>query len=400
MPGASAYHGTLNVADFTEVQVLSNTSGVGVGGLVPSFNIANILTADLALDWGRTKLALHYAPLFTLRSVEARFKPDVLHQGSVTLTARSRRTEISLVEYGTLGTTNYATSSAAPTGTPKPALQAVPINAVLTTAASRTSLSITRYVTRGAWFSLGGGYALSGGLDDASRKSLPLQPGPFGIAHVEGSLTRQDRLVFDIDYEHDNFSDAPCTDAPTTYGDTSFASCSPTADRADAALGVRHRVSQATDFLLQAGASGVAQKPTDGAATRVKAYPVIAAQMASSKRQLTTQTTFTLTLRLSPIIAQQTGAVDYRSQLDTGIDWSARRLSLHALVRLSEPIPATTPGTYFDGWTELGGAYRLSRGVTFSGGQRFDYQRITAGPNVFASFSYARIELTAPPTKF
>ncbi|MBK6578652.1 MAG: hypothetical protein IPG17_21145 [Sandaracinaceae bacterium] len=203
-------------------------------------------------------------------------------------------------------------------------------------------------------------------------------------------LSQQDWLEGTLDFTRIQFSETPCTSAPTSIGVTSSARCTPRDDLTMLQLGLRHRFTRTTEATLRAGAAVAGTQSSAGAPYLLHAGPLVGATLAHRTRDVNAQTVYSFGAQLSPIVAQQTGAIDRRLQGDASVEWTSQRLSLRASARGSQSIPFDVSGAYLVANMETSVGVQLDRYVTVSLGERIDWQRYASGQSfVGGSGSFA-----------
>lgn len=388
----AAIHFTGQLQDQTELQVL----GVS-GATATTWNFATTPSVDLTAAWGRWTLGLQYALVVTGRTLEQSPSVDLLQRGDFGLIWRGRRWRVAIDERASYGTVNYASAA---TSAPTPALQALPMNTTLFTASSWSSLTLSARLTRRLEGAIYGGWSLSGGVDAAARAVVPLQSGPIGGARANYTLSQQDWLEGTLDFTRVQFSETACTSSPTLVGVTSTARCTPRDDLAMLQLGLRHRFTRTTEATLRAGAAVVGTHGSVGAPYLLRAEPLVGATISHRTRDVNAETVYRLGAQLSPIVAQQTGAIDRRLQGDASVEWTSQRLILRASARASQSIPFDVSGAYLVANMETSVGVRFDRYLTVSLGERIDWQRYASGQSLVAVLGFLRVQVASRRIQF
>ena len=391
----AAIHFTGQLQDQTELQVL----GVS-GSTATTWNFATTPSVDLTAAWGRWTLGLQYALVVTGRTLEQSPSVDLLQRGGFGLLWRGRRWRVALDERASLGTVNYATAATNAPGAPTPTLQALPMNTTLFSVSSWSSLTLSARLTRRLDGAIYGGWSLSGGVAAAALAIVPLQSGPLAGARANYTLSQQDWLEGTLDFTRVQFSETPCTSAPTSIGVTSGARCTPRDDLTMLQLGLRHRFTRTTEATLRAGAAVAGTQSSAGAPYLLHAGPLVGATLAHRTRDVNAQTVYSFGAQLSPIIAQQTGAIDRRLQGDASVEWTSQRLSLRASARASQSIPFDVPGAYLVANMETSVGVQLDRYVTVSLGERIDWQRYASGQSFVGGLGFLRVQVASRRIQF
>lgn len=397
----AAVHGTVQLQDQSELQVMGNTTSGGVGGSSATWSFSTTPAADISAAWGRWTLGLRYAVVVTGRTLESNPSVDVLQQGTFNLLWRTRRFHLAINELASYGTSSYATAAITTPGGTTPVLQALPLNATMRTGGSRSTLTLTGTLSRRFEGSVYGGLALTGGLDDASRDIQPLQLGPIGGGRLSYLLSRNTWLDARAEFVRTDFYSAPCTSAPTTVGlDPSTKRCFPRDDQLTITLGMRRSFSRTTDLAVQAGVAEAGIQPDIGKPYKPYAYPAAGVTLTYRSRDLNTETNFRLITQLLPMVSPQTGGVDERLLGDASFDWTSARLVLRGQARASQSVPFDVAGAYVAMSLDTSIGVRFDRYVTLSFGQRTDVQWFAAGQTLTAVLGYLRFQLASRTYQF
>ncbi len=181
---------------------------------------------------------------------------------------------------------------------------------------------------------------------------------------------------------------------------TTTGRCTPSVDQATLQIGLRHQLTRTSEFTLRAGAAAVGTQLSAGEPYTLRAEPSAGATLAHRSRGVNSVTNFRGSVMLSPVISQQTGAVDRRLQGDAAVDWTSQSLLLRGLVRASQSIPADTPGAYLVASLETSVGLRLDQYVTVSLGERLDWQGYASGQSTIALLGYLRVQVASRVLEF
>jgi hypothetical protein len=190
---------TIVVEDRTEQRVRATPDGV------PSFDLATMPRARFNVRDRIWDSQIYYWPLLTLRNIENVGTPsdqggmglDVLHQGGLYLSWRSRRMRISLGEDASYGDYNftYLLPLAQPQGAPPRPVQALPsLNRTMLFASTRTSLTGFFILDRHHFLTVQPSFWAGGGGNEASREQLPFQRTPRIDVMFDTIVSRRDMV--------------------------------------------------------------------------------------------------------------------------------------------------------------------------------------------------------------
>jgi hypothetical protein len=404
------YHGTLTVADTTLVQV-RGVSGDTMGEpqivVGPTADVITKPNVAIEITSGHWDYAISYFPVFTLQDVEDGFDFIQDHLGSLGLFWHDRRTNIGVLEEGGYGQINFTTIP--PTGQPNappPPLQLLPPGQILNTAYSKTRLRSIVLASRRLTVTTAIGYQGGGGIDDASRATLPFEKGPLIEGLVDYRVTRLDRLVTTVNGIEQDFTEVICP-TPTGGAPPTRASCTPQSDLMTATEEWRRRLSPGAEVYANAGGAAVRTRQQTSASYDYALYAVGGAGVTTRVAGDGSATTFRLTTLLAPIVTQQTGIVEERVNADGSIEWTRHRVTLSALGRVAQTIPDTDPGAALYLRAELDATYAASRRLKVTLGARTDWTRIEvavpgvpAGTETLSTLGFVQAALTEPPIRF
>jgi hypothetical protein len=388
---------TVTVGDRSEARVR-------IQGDVKRFDVETRPSVRLGIATPRTALTLGYSPGVTELSVGT---PDaqliVYHTGFASGSLRFERTTLSLSQSATYGTQNFSVAAvalaptappqaapptaseptqqlprapgdsqapagppltpapSAPVPTPGTGAQVQAVNRTVLFGASSTTAGIQHLVSRRVFAGASGGYDISGGLDEPSRASIPIQKGPFAGARVGYLATRVDNL--------------------TTFADARWVKTDDTVDARLYSAGEEwtHRFQPNLSGTLGAGAGFTQIETLVPPVTRTKRLdPAAGAAMTYAFGVRGAHVETSGAVRVSPVIDRFTGGGDQRVAWGLGVTWTERQLTLSGGVSGSRSVDLTNPNAISAYGGSAGAAYHLTPEWTVETGVRASKQ-IMAG---------------------
>ncbi|GAC1351783.1 MAG: hypothetical protein NVS3B20_06470 [Polyangiales bacterium] len=356
--------GSLSVSDRSEVRVRQTDP---VEGRV--LDVETAPRADLHLDTRLTEFTLAYSPRFTVRHVNLEQRPEVLQTAFVRETFRERHAQFSVYEDATFGNQNFgyllqpgATTTFAPQpGQATPGVETLPASTTILYESLRTGFS-ARVTPARRWVYLSlFEYVVSGGADEASRKTLPLQYGPRGEQSIEYAASRRDQLI------------------STWSASRVIVSSGPEITLIETSESVRHHFSLHTQSVFLAGFARVALHSSSQAPLSYVNFPVgeVSVLHALAEDHLDLR----FAVRVAPMIDRLNGQVDERVQATLASVFSpSRRFSLRAQAGALQSVPSDARNALSLAIGEASVAYQAGRHFTVEGGARFAVQKQIDAP--------------------
>jgi hypothetical protein len=362
------YRGTLTVGDRTEVRARLTdsaatstaatspattspaTTSPATTSTLPIYDTSTQPTATAVLDDRRWQHSLFYSPIITQRGDIPLGTLDVLHQGSVRTTWRSKRVRLTLSEAGNYGTRTYsdltgagASTTAADGSTRPPApLQLVPAGS-LRVGSSTTALSSIVALARRWSLATTETYTLSGGLNDVGELLIP----PQRIARFENTLTytmdRRDRIFTTVAPQVAQFPRAPCQLPPLTTSSSAplVPLCDRRLDLIDVSEGWTHQWTRRTSTTILLGADFRHVRLDRYETYRNSVGPIGAATLSHVQPAPPGQLRLQLITRIGPVIDQRIAVVETRTDEMALAEWIYVHTSLRGTAQYTQSVPAT-----------------------------------------------------------
>lgn len=369
--------GAVELSDRSELRVRDSNEAVG-----RAIDLETAPALALRLRARTWELALGYTPRFTLRQLDHPPLPEVYHRGAIDLGWRYRRVVAAIHGDASYGTTSFTSLSITPQGAGSGEVVQLPPGTSIGYTASRAAFTMRYVATRR--LSLGGRfeYAASGGADAIARAVVPYQEGPTGALDAEVALTRTDRLTTSLSLTRAQFTPGP--------DDASL----------EALVTWRHLASRRTSVTLSAGATGVYQRLSIGAAPSRSVYAVAEADF--DYRRPPARLEARLSLRLAPVVSWLSGIVDERAQATASATYRPLpRMSVRGQLGVAQSVPIAEDGALTVALAEAAIAAKASPAVEIELGTRGAWQKTrgaAASPLQWVVFAGATF--TAPTLRF
>jgi hypothetical protein len=406
-----ALAGTVDLSNRTEVRARDAQGAVPN----PSFDLVDIPTAHLALRERTWDTGLNYSALAILPDAQTQLLPQVVQFGDVGIHWHDRRVRLGLAEYVGYGEQNSAVLLAAPAApatpatpgippppTAPPSVQALASPSTIIFGNSRSVLTSQVLLSRLWSASTSLEYSLAGGLDAASRQTLPFLHGPSGDATLLYSLTRLDGLETRAAAQRSDSTVGLCS--PVIQGIALGDTCNPTSETAQLSEAWRRRITRTANTSLGGGASFVHLRLRDGDPFTNRVYPVIQASFTSTfaRPRLNEEARSSLRIdaQVAPLVDIRTGIIDERAQGVLAFKHPIGESTLSAALTGARSItsPFIRPVAALGGLIEL--EHRLDRYVSIGGGIRYAWQE-QAGIGAFAGgMAFAQVTFRAPQGRF
>jgi len=319
-----AIAGTVDLSSRTEARARDAQGAVPN----PSLDLVEIPTAHLALRERTWDTGLNYSALAVLPDVQTQLLPQIVQFGDVGVHWHDRRVRLGLAEYVGYGEQNSAVLLATPTGPVTPVTPGVPtpptaapgVQALTPSAIifgnSRTVLTSRVQLSRLWSASTSLEYSLAGGLDAASRQTLPFLHGPSGEASVLYALSRIDGLETRVAAQRSESTVGLCS--PIIQGVFLGETCNPTAETAQLTEAWRRRLTRTAQTSLGVGGSYVHLRLRDEDPFVNRLYPVVQASFTTTfvRPRLNEEARSSLRIdaQMAPLVDVRTGIIDQRAQ--------------------------------------------------------------------------------------
>ncbi|HWA75732.1 MAG TPA: hypothetical protein VG937_25525 [Polyangiaceae bacterium] len=172
----------------TELRVREGEGAQSGPGDTSGWDFDNLATAGVAFDWRRTRLTLIYAPRLVFTDfTQSDASSDLMHGADLALTFQGRSTTLVLSQHGEYGHRRFTALARADVDaiTGMPITNTTPASESVLFAASVTQAALQLSLSQRSNLGFAANYGVSGGVDDESRRILPLVAGP----HLEMTWT-------------------------------------------------------------------------------------------------------------------------------------------------------------------------------------------------------------------
>ncbi len=230
-------------------------------GHAVGFDLATLPSVRIEGQTRRTRLSFSYAPLLTLRDLQATRSFEVLHSADLSLSWQARRFSLAIGESVSYGDFNfgYLTPQTESLNLPRPSPQALPTALTLRFGSSRTG-AFLRWTWRRTALAIAPSYSIAGGLDEASRALVPVSRTPRIDVSVQTIATRRDLLTTEASGQFSESTARACdptTGGPPIAGSLVGATCSPRNQIAELRESWRHKLARHSDLSMGVGAAMV-----------------------------------------------------------------------------------------------------------------------------------------------
>jgi hypothetical protein len=310
---------------------------------------------------------------------------NVYHTGFASTGLRFQRTSFSLGASATYGTQNFRAQGVAPATSAAPTVPAQPlpqapgmapapsvapppgapaqINLVDSTVlfgSASASAGAQHILSRRATIGASGGYQISGGLDEPSRTSIPIQKGPLADARFGYAASHVDTL--------------------STVGNARWIRTDDSTDARLYGLGEEwtHHFAQTWTGTVGGGVSYGETETLVAPITRTKALvPGASASTAYAIGMNPAAFEMSAGISLAPTIDRLSGRVDQRIGWGAGIGGTRRKVTLTARVSGAYSVDRG-PNALTAYGAAAGARYRFARGWALEGGASAGWQRMGA----------------------
>ncbi|HET9930611.1 MAG TPA: hypothetical protein VFQ35_07985 [Polyangiaceae bacterium] len=169
---------------------------VGAGERRLALDLDATATGDISFTWRRTSLGFGYAPRFTVTDVFDRGSKDLLHNAGINFGWQGRRLSLGVSEYASYGRRWFSLTEPTATNpmTGLPVITAIPAPTSVLFVSLQTTLSARYQLSRRSILGASATYGISGGVDEESRRAVPLLKGPSATLQLEYHATRSDTV--------------------------------------------------------------------------------------------------------------------------------------------------------------------------------------------------------------
>jgi hypothetical protein len=410
LAAGSGYAGTVEVSNRTEVRV-RHTQDVQPDR---SFDVVDAPTARLDLSDRVYNHTLGYTAYLVAPDVQTGLSPQVTQSADVGTAWHDRRVRISLAEFASYGLQNTAyllggpvvsapTAQGAPAvGPAAPAPVGVPAQltppTTLRTGSSRTTLTATTQLSRRWVTTTLVEFAIAGGLDTASRQTLPLLRGPRGEASALYTLTRLDALETRLSVQRGTAGEGPCS--PAIANVQLGATCEPVTDTAQLTEAWRRRLTRSSQITLAGGAAvgSVRLRSEDPFVDRV--YPVFRSTFEHERVVSDIRTLVRVDALLAPTIDVRTGVLDERAQASITLTVPVRPVTFIGSFTGARSVtsPFVQPLKSLTGVFEA--EYRVSAITSVGAGVRYVWQEQEGFPSIAGEAAFVQATFHAPQARF
>lgn len=420
------YAATADLSDHQEVR--GRVTGSSGQSAALGLDFLNAPSARLRIYDRRWDATLGYSPSITVPDVQLGVTAQVSHNGVAAVSWRERRVLLTLTESGSYGQQNSAflttpatqaagtaagagTGAAPPTPTPvggaaaggtvaPGAVQLLPAPTTLLLGSSRTTFGAQLRVAHRWQASTALSYALSGGLDAASRVTLPLQKGPRAEASVEYAASHVDALVTAASATKLDFSTGACPVAPGAAAPPAGVLCSPEDELVQATESWRRRLTRSSNVSVGVGGSLVRSRLQPSDPTRTFAYPVGEVSYEYATSIETHPTRIRVDGIVAPVVDVRSGATDYRAQGAVTITLPIRRTTFRGVFAATRSVYTiqveAASLVRADGEVE----YRVSPLLSVGGGLRYAWQQQGVGGAFSTGIAFLQATVRAPLLRF
>ena len=318
---AASLSGVIDLSDRTELRLrdpgdVANTAAI---------DLETAPDAKLTLSSRRARFTVSYIPRLTLWDMNVDLEaPVLLESGSARAEWHNRFEQWWIDQQASYGGTNltalsYATT-ATPSGTTTPRVDAVPVSRVIEYESSQTTIG-TRVALRKWTFEWDLGYEVSGGAGVEDEAVLPKQYGPLAGGKADFAATRRSHFITAVTGEESTFS----TGAQSTLveGQESW----------------RYSLRRSTTLELAAGAAEARVRPIEVFPYTHLTYPVaeVALEQAYASA-LQDRWVARFNVRVEPVINRLFGTVDERAEAALRGTWTRRRTQVNADITAQETV--------------------------------------------------------------
>jgi hypothetical protein len=417
------YAGTVDLSNRTEVRG-RHTENVDPD---KSLDVVDVPTARIGLHDRRWDHGLGYSAVLVAPDAQAGLSPQLLQFGDVSTSWHDRRVRLTLSETGSYGESNpgYLLGGpplpTAPVALPGPAgpggvpvtggapVAAVVPPATIRTMSSRTGLASQVQLSRRWQATSLVEYQMGGGVDEASRATLPFVHGPRAEASATYAATRLDGVESRLSLQHGFTSTGPCSPILTNIPLGTI--CAPQTSSAVLTEGWRRRLGHSDTIALGAGASYGTVRLLAGDRPYTRLYPAFRAsfdhsapapQAAAPDSHQAPRATSALHVEASvtPVVDQRTGVLDERGQASAGLTIPIDGLTLTGTFSGARSItsPFIEPVTILTGVLDAG--YHVSRVLELGTGVRYIWQIQSGFPTIAGGAAFVAATLHAPQIRF
>ena len=379
---AVALSGLFEISDRTELRVRDPGSQANAASL----DLETALSSRLVLASRRTRFTFTYVPRLSLWDATGSPSPSFMQAGGARAEWHDRVATWWVDEGASYGGLDLTAASFVPTGSAPPRVDVLPAGGLIQYGSSTTTLG-----TRAAWQRLSLewtlGYQLSGGADEASRATMPLQAGPFAEARFDFRAGRRTHLVTRLAGEETEFSSGP-EDAMAT-----------------ATEAWRYAWSRTTDTELALGAAEVRSELAATLPPVWDTHPVAEASIEQRFAIGPDRLRLRLDARIAPVINRVYGSVDERAQAILTGAWTHDRLAVAVFAAAQQTVPTDDPYAVQLVSGEATAAWAPSRSsvVAFDVGVRATAQRLSVASvpsSLVEGIAFVGVSLRAHPIRF
>jgi hypothetical protein len=173
----------------------SQAGGAQTASAAPAFDVDTTGTAGLSFDWRPTRFSFVYSPRFVVNDIGGpEAARDFLQALDLLLTLQSRKYTLTLTNHVEYGYRRFTALDAAQLDpiTQRPIVGVTPGPNSVQYAATFVQVALNAPLTRRSDLQLTARYGLNGGVDEESRRTLPLLVGPRLDALWTYALTHRD----------------------------------------------------------------------------------------------------------------------------------------------------------------------------------------------------------------
>jgi hypothetical protein len=165
----------------SELRVRKGEGAQSGPGDTSGWDIDNLATAGIGFDWRRTRLTLVYSPRLVFTDfTQSDASRDLMHAADLALTFQGRSSTLVLSQHGEYGYRRFTALARADVDatTGMPLTNTTPASESVLFAASVTQAALQLSLSPRSQLGFAANYGVTGGVDDESRRVLPLVAGP------------------------------------------------------------------------------------------------------------------------------------------------------------------------------------------------------------------------------